>query len=57
MENNEILAEMFDHDQTLPNIVKHDVRCPDKLCKRSNITQDMISDQMLDQMLDRLHNP
>ena len=50
-----MLGEMFDHDQTSPNIAKHDVRCPNKVCKRSNISPNIMSDQMLHQMLDRLH--
>ena len=48
-----MLGEMFDLDQTSPNITKHDARCPDKVCKRSNISPDMISDQILDPMLVR----
>ena len=46
-----MLDEMFDLDQALPNIAKHNVRCPDKVCKLSNI----MSDQMLDQLLDRFY--
>ena len=48
-----MLGEMFDLDQTSPNITKHDVRSPIKVCKRSN----MMLDQMLGEMLDRLHKP
>ena len=52
-----MLGEMFDLDQTSPNIAKHDVRSPNKVCKRSNILPSMMLDQMLGEMLDRLHNP
>ena len=55
MEKNEMLGEMFDLDQTSPNITKHNVRCPDKVCKRPSISPHMTSDQVLDQKLDRLH--
>ena len=48
---------MFDLDQTSPNITKHDVRSPNKVCKRSNISPNMMLDQMLGEMLDRLHKP
>ena len=47
-----MLGEMFHLDQRSPNIAKHDTRFPDKVCKRPNISSDMISDQMLDQKLD-----
>ena len=57
MENNEMLGQMHDLDETSPNIAEGNVRCPDKVCKRSNILPDMVSDEMLDQMLDRLHRP
>ena len=57
MENNEILGEMFDLDQTSPNITKHDVWSPNKVCKRSNISPNMMLDRMLGEMLDRLHKP
>ena len=33
------------------------LRCPDKACKRFNISPGITSDQLLDQMLDRLHQP
>ena len=49
-----MLGEMFDLDQTSSNIAKH-VRCPNKVCKRSNISPNMMLDQMLGEMLDRLH--
>ena len=52
-----MLGEMFDLDQTSPNITKHDVRSPNKVCKRSNISPNMMLDQMLGEMLDRLHKP
>ena len=52
-----MLGEMFDLDQTSPNIAKHDVRSPNKVCKRSNISPNMMLDQMLGEMLDRLHKP
>ena len=52
-----MLGQMFDLDQTSPNITKHDVRSPNKVCKRSNISPNMMLDQMLGEMLDRLHKP
>ena len=52
-----MLGEMFDLDQTSPNIAKHDVRSPNKVCKRSNISPNMMLGQMLGEMLDRLHRP
>ena len=52
-----MLGKMFDLDQTSPNITKHDVRSPNKVCKRSNISPNMMLDQMLGEMLDRLHKP
>ena len=52
-----MLGEMFDLDQTSPNIAKHDVRNPNKVCKRSNISPNMMLGQMLGEMLDRLHKP
>ena len=52
-----MLGEMFDLDQTSPNIAKHDVRSPNKVCKRSNISPNMMLCQMLGKMLDRLHRP
>ena len=52
-----MLGEMFDLDQTSPNIAKHDVRSPNKVCKRSNISPNMMLDQVLGEMLDRLHKP
>ena len=57
MENNELLGEMFYLEETLPKNTKHNVRYPDKVCKRSNISLEMISDQVLDQKLDRMHKP
>ena len=48
-----MLGEMFDLDQTSPNITKHDVRSPNKVCKRSNISPNMMLDQMFGEMLDR----
>ena len=36
-----MLGEMFDLDQTSPNIAKHDARSPNKVCKRSNISPNM----------------
>ena len=52
-----MLGEMFDLDQTSPNITKYDVRSPNKVCKRSNISPNMMLDKMLGEMLDRLHKP
>ena len=52
-----MLGEIFDLDQTSPNIAKHDVRSPNKVCKRSNISPNMMLGQMLGEMLDRLHKP
>ena len=52
-----MLGEMFDLYQTSPNITKHDVRSPNKECKRSNISPNMMLGQMLGEMLDRLHKP
>ena len=52
-----MLGEMFDLDQTSPNIAKHDVKSPNKVCKRSNISPNMMLGQMLGEMLDRLHKP
>ena len=52
-----MLGEMFDLDQTSPNIAKHDVRSPNKVCKGSNISPNMMLGQMLGEMLDRLHRP
>ena len=49
MENNEILCQMF--HETPPNISKHNVRCSDKVHKRSDSLPDMVLNQMLDQML------
>ena len=54
MQNNEMVGEMFDLGQTSPNIAKHDVRSPNKVCKRSNIPPNTILDQILGEMLDRL---
>ena len=50
-----MLGAMFSVDETWPNIATHDVLCPDKVCRRSFISPDMMSAQMLDQKLDRLH--
>ena len=55
MENNEMLGQMFDLDETSPFIAPYKGRCPDKMCKRSKIVPDIMLDQMLDQMLDGLH--
>ena len=45
----EMLGEVFDFDQVSLNIAKHNVRCPDRGCKRSNISPYMMSYQMLEQ--------
>ena len=52
-----MFGEMFDLDQTSSNIAKNGVRSPSKVCKRSNISPNMMLDQMLSEMLDRLHKP
>ena len=52
-----MLGEMFDLDQISPNIAKHDVRSPNNVCKRSNISPNMMLGQMLGEMLDCLHTP
>ena len=46
-----MLGEMFDLDQTSPNIAKHDVRSPSKVCKRSNISPNMMLGQMLGEIV------
>ena len=41
-ENNEKLEKMCDLDQALPNIAEQDVWYPDKVCKGSHISPDMM---------------